>query len=121
MNTIILVVLILELTLFFMFSSSVKILGWPKARYNAQVEFFSKLGLHRNMVVAVGAIELFGAVTLWLPNYVGVIGLLVLCSLSVFVICGHIRFYSWKSSFSATAILVIAIWVFYMKCLAIWA
>ena len=121
MNTIILVVLILELTIFFIFSSSVKIFGWPKTRYNAQLEFFSNLGLNRNIVTVIGAVELFGAVTLWLPNYIGVIGVWLLCATSATVIYGHIRFGSWKNSLLSMAIFALSGWIFFIKCLAIWA
>ena len=121
MNTIILVVLILELTLFFIASSCIKIFGWPKTRYNAQLAFFSQFGLNRNMVTVFGAFELFGAITLWLPNYVGVIGVWILCAISATVIYGHIRFGSWKNGLLSMAIFALSGWILYVKCLAIWA
>lgn len=121
MNTIILVVLILELTIFFIFSSCVKLFCWPKVRYNAQLEFFNKFGLNRYMVTVIGAVELFGAVTLWLPNYIGVFGVWILCAISATVIYGHIRFGSWKNGLLSMAIFALSGWILYVKCLAIWA
>ncbi|MGJ8647928.1 MAG: DoxX family protein [Marinomonas colpomeniae] len=121
MNTLILVILILELTLFFIASGSIKILGWPKERYNTQLGFFSKFGLSQNMVTFIGAAELFGGIALWLPNYAGIVGVWVLCAISAMVIYGHIRFGSWKNGLFSMATFALSGWILYIKSLAMWA
>ena len=70
------------LTVFFLFASSIKILGWQKKIFETQLAFFHKYGLNRSLMAAVGFVELFGVITLWLPGGYRLIGALALFATS---------------------------------------
>lgn len=52
------------LILFFLFASSIKITGWQKMIFDTQLKFFSKYGLNRSHMLAVGLIECTASVFL---------------------------------------------------------
>jgi len=56
------------LTAFFVFASSIKLLGWQKTMFETQLAFFQKYGLTRSHIFAVGIVELLGAILLWMPE-----------------------------------------------------
>lgn len=102
------------LTTLFIFASSIKILGWQKLIFEKQLEFFIKYGLNRTLMALVGCIELFGAIALWLPGYIGIIGALALFSTSAGAIFFHLRFDTWKDGIPAMVTLVLSGIVIYL-------
>jgi len=87
---------------FFAFASSIKILGWQKFIFQAQLEFFISYGLNREIMFLVGLIELIGASTLWFQNHpMGLLGALLIFLTSVGAIGFHLRFDTWKDAIPA--------------------
>ena len=101
MNPILINVLSGLLTAFFIFASSIKILGWQKMIFETQLAFFRKYGLNRTAMMVVGFVELFGAVTLWAPGLLGMAGILSLLATSAGAICFHLYFDRWKDGVPA--------------------
>jgi len=89
------------LTLFFLFASSIKITGWHKNIFAIQLEFFHKYGLKRQHMMGVGLIELYGAVSLWLPSYPGLSGALAILIVSTGAIYCHLKYDTWKAGIPA--------------------
>jgi hypothetical protein len=107
------------LTVFFIFASSIKILGWQKLIFETQLGFFKKYGFNRAVMAVVGFVELFGAIALWLPNYIGIAGVLALLGTSVGAICCHLYFDTWKDGIPAMVTLMLSSVVLYAKYTAI--
>jgi hypothetical protein len=103
------------LTIFFLFASSIKILGWQKKIFNVQLDFFKKYGLNRQIMAAVGFVELFGALAIWLPGTLAIAGTLALLATSVGAIYCHIRFDTWKDGIPAMITLSLSAVVLYSK------
>jgi hypothetical protein len=119
MNPTIIVVISGLLTAFFSFASSIKILGWQKMIFETQLEFFKKYGLNRTIMALVGFVELFGAITLWLPGYFGIVGALALLGTSVGAICCHLYFDTWKDGIPSMVTLTLSGIVLYAKYIAL--
>ncbi len=115
MNSTVIIVASVLLTAFFIFSGSIKVFGWQKMIFNTQLEFFLKYGLNRRLMALVGFIELFGALTLWLPGYIGLLGIFVLLGTSAGAITFHLRFDTWKDSIPAVITLILSSLVAYSK------
>lgn len=115
MNPTIIITLSGLLTAFFVFASSIKILGWQKMIFETQLEFFKKYGLNRTILALVGFIELFGAIALWLPSYFGIAGILALFGTSAGAICFHLYFDTWKDGIPAMVTLTLSAIVLYAK------
>jgi hypothetical protein len=96
------------LTAFFLFASTVKIYGWPKAIFDKQLEFFIKYGLNRALMIAIGFVELFGVIGLWLPGQLKVLGALAILCTSAGAIFFHLRFDTWKDGIPAFVTLVLS-------------
>jgi DoxX-like family len=96
------------LTFFFIFASSIKILGWQKMIFETQLALFHKYGLSRTLMALIGFVELFGAITLWLPDYFGLCGVLALFGTSAGAIFFHLRFDTWKDGIPAMVTLVLS-------------
>ena len=96
------------LTFFFLFASSIKILGWQKKIFETQLEFFLKYGLSRTLMSLVGFVELLGAITLWMPGYIGLLGVLALVGTSAGAIFFHLRFDTWKDGIPAMVTLTLS-------------
>jgi DoxX-like family len=96
------------LSAFFIFTSSIKILGWQKMIFEKQLELFIKYGLNRTLMALIGCIELFGAIALWLPSYFGICGALALFCTSAGAIFYHLRFDTWKDGIPAMITLVLS-------------
>ncbi|MCU7930150.1 MAG: DoxX family protein [Candidatus Thiodiazotropha sp. (ex Codakia rugifera)] len=103
------------LTAFFLFASSIKILGWQNYIFKKQLEFFIKYGLNRTLMALVGCVELFGAIALWLPGHLGILGALVLLGTSAGAIFFHLRFDTWKDGIPAMVTLTLSAIVAYSK------
>ena len=96
------------LTVFFLFASSIKILGWQKKIFETQLAFFHKYGLNRSLMAVVGFVELFGVITLWLPGGYRLIGALALFATSAGAIFFHLRFDTWKDGVPAMVTLLLS-------------
>jgi hypothetical protein len=96
------------LSAFFLFACVVKILGLPKAIFDTQLEFFRNYGLNRSVMALVGFIELFGAIALWLPGNMRLLGALALMGTSAGAIFFHLRFDTWKDGIPATITLLLS-------------
>lgn len=119
MNPTVIIVISGLLTAFFVFASSIKILGWQKMIFETQLEFFKKYGLNRTVMALVGFVELFGAIALWFPSYLGVAGVLALFGTSVGAICCHLYFDTWKDGMPAMVTLTLSGIVLYAKYIAL--
>ncbi|CZF81926.1 hypothetical protein GCE9029_02910 [Grimontia celer] len=107
------------LTAFFLFASSIKILGWQKMIFETQLAFFEKYGLNRTIMLLMGIVELFGAIALWGPDYVGVAGALALFGTSAGAIACHLWFDTWKDGIPAMVTLTLSGVVIYSKAIVI--
>lgn len=96
------------LSVFFIFASSIKLLGWQKTIFEIQLAFFHKYGLNRSLMALVGVIELFGAIALWLPGYFAVLGALAIFITSLGAICCHLYFDTWKDGIPAMVTLTLS-------------
>lgn len=96
------------LTGFFLFASSIKIFGWQKKIFETQLAFFIKYGFNRAIMLLVGLVELFGAVALWLPGILGLLGPVALFGTSAGAIYCHLRFDTWKDGIPAMITLILS-------------
>lgn len=115
MNELAMTIILGILTAFFIFASSIKIFGWQKLIFETQLKFFIKYGLNRTLMALVGGVELFGAIALWLPGYMGIIGALALFGTSAGAIFFHLRFDTWKAGVPAMVTLLFSGIVIYSK------
>jgi len=100
MNTLI-VILSALLSAIFLLASSIKLTGWQKKVFEIQLDFFHKYGLNRKHMFGVGAIEFYGAVTLWLPGLIGLSGSLAIFFTSIGAIFCHLKYDTWKAGVPA--------------------
>ncbi|MBY5992227.1 DoxX family protein [Ferrimonas balearica] len=90
------------LSLFFALAGSIKLTGWQKTVFAAQLEFFHLYGLNRGLMAVVGAIEVFGALAVWFPDRpLGVAGIAALLLTSLGALFCHLRFDSWRNGIPA--------------------
>lgn len=90
------------LSAFFLFASSIKILGWQKFIFETQLAMFIKYGLNRQIMMLVGFAELIGAVAIWFQgSWVGALGALALLGTSVGAIGCHLIWDTWKEGVPA--------------------
>jgi hypothetical protein len=90
------------LSAFFLFASSIKILGWQKMIFDTQVAMFIKYGLNRKIMALIGLVELFGATAIWFQDsWVGTFGALALLGTSVGAIGCHLIWDTWKDGVPA--------------------
>ena len=90
------------LSAFFLFASSIKILGWQKFVFETQLAMFIKYGLNRQIMMLVGFVELLGAVAIWFQgSWVGTFGALALLGTSVGAIGCHLIWDTWKEGVPA--------------------
>lgn len=95
-------IMIMFLSVFFLFASSIKILGWHKVIFETQLAMFIKYGLNRQIMALVGVVELFGAIAIWFQgSWVGTLGALVLLGTSVGAMGCHLTWDSWKEGLPA--------------------
>ena len=111
----ILKIIIALLSLFFLFASSIKILGWQKAIFETQLAMFIEYGLNRKIMALTGFVELFGAIAIWFQSsWIGSLGALALLGTSIGAIICHLIWDTWKDGVPAmiTATLsAIVVWV----------
>lgn len=85
------------LSAFFLFASSLKILGWQKTIFETQLAMFIKYGLSRQMMFLVGLVELFGSIAIWLHSSpFGALGALAILGTSSGALICHLIYDSWK-------------------------
>ena len=71
------------LSVFFLFASSIKIFGWQKTIFEAQLAMFVKYGLNRQIMLLVGLVELFSAIAVWFHSIpFGALGALAILGIS---------------------------------------
>lgn len=94
--------LIFLLSIFFLFASSIKIFAWINRIFEPQLEMFLKYGLNRQIMMLVGFVELFGAISIWFQgSLVATLGALALFLTSSGAIFFHLVFDSWKEGVPA--------------------
>ncbi|OLQ74363.1 hypothetical protein BIT28_09320 [Photobacterium proteolyticum] len=102
------------LSAFFMFASSIKLLGWQKMIFDKQLAFFHSYGLNRQFMFLVGLAELFGGIAIWFQgSFWGVLGALALAGTSMGAIVCHLRFDTWKDGIPAMITLLLSSAVVY--------
>ncbi|MCW8331395.1 DoxX family protein [Photobacterium sp. SDRW27] len=102
------------LSAFFLFASSIKLLGWQKMIFDKQLEFFHSYGLNRQIMALVGAAELFGAIAIWFQSsLLGTLGALALLGTSLGAIFFHLRFDTWKDGIPAMVTMTLSGYVIY--------
>ncbi len=90
------------LSAFFLFASSIKILGWQKMIFETQLAMFIKYGLNRQILALTGFPELFGAIAIWFQgSWIGTLGALALLGTSVGAIGCHLIWDTWKAGVPA--------------------
>lgn len=90
------------LSAFFLFASSIKILGWQKLIFETQLAMFKKYGLNRQIMMLTGLAELFGAITIWLHgSWIATLGALTLLATSIGAIICHLIWDTWKEGVPA--------------------
>jgi hypothetical protein len=99
---VIIVIIKVLLTAFFLFASSIKIFGWQDKIFQIQLAMFESYGLNRGIMRLVGIVELFGAVAIWFAgSYWGTLGALALVGTSLGAIGCHLICDTWKQSVPA--------------------
>jgi len=90
------------LSAFFLFASSIKILGWQKFIFETQLAMFLKYGFNRQIMALVGFAELFGAIAIWFQgSWLGTLGALAILGTSVGAIGCHFIWDTWKDAIPA--------------------
>lgn len=101
------------LAAFFLFASSIKILGWQPFIFKTQLAFFKKYGLTRIHMFLVGLIEMTAAVLLIISilltlDFLLVIGSLGIALTSIGALYFHFRFDTFKDAIPALITLVLS-------------
>lgn len=100
------------LSAFFLFASSIKILGWQKMIFETQLAMFIKYGLNRQIMALAGFVELFGAIAIWFQgSWIGTLGALALLSTSVGAVGCHLIWDTWKEGVPAMITGTLAVFV----------
>ena len=101
--------LVTFVSLFFFFSSTIKILGMPKRMADFQLEaFFHRFGYDRTFMRRVGIGELFGAITVWFWNthWIATAGAGLLVFITASALAHHFRFKTVQTSAPAAVMLI---------------
>ncbi len=90
------------LTAFFLFASSIKIFGWQDKIFQIQLEMFKNYGFNRGIMRLVGVAELFGAIAIWINGTLfAPLGALALLGTSIGALGCHLIFDTWKDGVPA--------------------
>lgn len=101
---------------FFVFASSIKLLGWHKFIFETQLSFFKKYGLNRAGMFIVGVVE-FSAALLLLSSMVlsvpewQALGVSLIAVISVGALGFHIKFDKWTDGIPAAVTLSLSLWL----------
>jgi hypothetical protein len=106
-------ILTIFLALFFTFASSIKILGWQKFIFAAQLAFFKKYGLNRVQMLLVGIVELIAAILLISSIYMSDdilngVGSVMIAITSIGAIYFHLTYDTIKDAIPALITLTLA-------------
>jgi len=106
-------VITILLLLFFLFASSIKILGWQKFIFETQLTFFKKYGLNRIHMFLVGLIELSASILLMISllfkhDEIQVLGALGISLTSLGALYFHLRFDTVKDAIPAIVTLTLS-------------
>ena len=104
------------LAVFFVFASSIKLLGWQKTIFTTQLAFFVKYGLNRNWMFVVGSVELISALLIMAPIFIGtsfvasvsLVGTTALAAVSIGAIACHLWFDTWRDGVPAMVTFVLS-------------
>ncbi|WP_085297476.1 DoxX family protein [Cognaticolwellia mytili] len=107
------IILTILLAFFFIFASSIKILGWQKFIFESQLAFFKKYGLNRLQMLLIGIAELAAALLLissiYLSNeLLNGVGSIMIAFTSIGAIYFHLRFDTIKDAIPAMVTLVLS-------------
>ncbi|MDX1282361.1 DoxX family protein [Shewanella colwelliana] len=99
---------------FFLFASSIKILGWVKAIFELQLAFFQKYGLNRGAMFAVGLIEALGAIGMLVGMItedllLSALGASLITLTSIGAMFFHFRFDTWKDAMPSMITLLLSL------------
>ncbi|MFV8406402.1 DoxX family protein [Vibrio harveyi] len=101
---------------FFLFASSIKIIGWVKPIFEPQLAFFHKYGLNRAAMFLVGLVEVTGAILMLIGllstnNLLSAIGASFIVFTSVGAMFFHFRFDTWKDAIPSIVTLLLSLLV----------
>ncbi|MDV5168090.1 DoxX family protein [Photobacterium rosenbergii] len=110
------VIITVLLAVFFVFASSIKLLGWQKTIFTTQLAFFVKYGLNRNWMFVVGSVELISALLIMAPIFMGtsfvasasLVGATALAAVSIGAIACHLWFDTWRDGVPAMVTFVLS-------------
>lgn len=102
------------LIVFFLFASSIKILGWVKAIFEPQLAFFHKYGLNRAAMFAVGLVEMTGALGMLVGMItedllVSALGASLITLTSIGAMFFHFKFDTWKDAIPSMVTLLLSL------------
>ncbi|MDH5919201.1 DoxX family protein [Vibrio splendidus] len=102
------------LIVFFLFASSIKILGWVKAIFEPQLAFFHKYGLNRVAMFAVGLVEMTGALGMLVGMItedllVSALGASLITLTSIGAMFFHFKFDTWKDAIPSMVTLLLSL------------
>lgn len=108
--TLLLWFLVALLSLFFLFTGSIKAFGQPSKLFDYQFEtYFKKFGIGRGQVRLIGFAELFGAIAIWFQqSIVGQVGLATLIIVTLGAIFFHFSYGSVKDAIPAIVMLILS-------------
>jgi hypothetical protein len=101
------------LFVFFLFASSIKVLGWQPFIFNTQLAFFKKYGLTRTHMYLVGLIEMAAAILLLASlilklDLLTVLGALGIVFTSIGALYFHFRYDTFKDAVPALITVVLS-------------
>lgn len=107
-------VITILLVLFFLFASSIKLLGWQKFIFETQLTFFKKYRLTRTHMFLVGLIELSATILLMVSIFLNhdetqALGALGIAFTSLGAIYFHLRFDTVKDAVPAIITLSLSV------------
>lgn len=99
---------------FFLFASSIKILGWIKVIYEPQLVFFHRYGLNRAAMIMVGFVEATGALLMLAgllleAPLLGSVGAIFITFTSIGAMFFHFRFDTWKDAIPSMITLLLSL------------
>lgn len=102
------------LIVFFLFASSIKMLGWVKAIFEPQLAFFHKYGLNRAAMFAVGLVEMTGALGMLVGMItedllVSALGASLITLTSIGAMFFHFKFDTWKDAIPSMVTLLLSL------------
>ncbi len=102
------------LSVFFLFASSIKILGWQEFIFETQLKMFHKYGLNRQIMALVGVVEFVSAIAIWFQgSWIGALGAVAILGTSIGAIFCHLIWDTWKDGVPAMITTVLSALVAY--------